>query len=105
MELTATIGPLRFRYRSANTVHLSPLALRPLLVASGDPVSVLERGEPHTLVIDHRTQDQGLARVETWELDGPTEAAVRRLLVLSDALLTGRSRDAARRQPTPAAEG
>lgn len=86
-QQTATLGPLQMRLASVEYRAFRAECPEPfLLLEDGTEVQVFHRGSERYLLVDHRRDSHGPARVEFWELESSPECRVSGLYAVVEAL-------------------
>lgn len=87
MDVLCRLGALEFRLARVEHQALPEMDSHPfLLLPDGTEVRRTTEGLTPYLVVDHRDDVAGMARVEYWETVNTAEAPVRGLITLCDAL-------------------
>jgi hypothetical protein len=85
VDLVANLGALRFVLVATCHATLPELHLRPFLLAEGGEVGTATVAGREFFVLDHRSREGAVARVEYWATELSPEAAPAGLLLLADA--------------------
>jgi hypothetical protein len=85
-ELIASIGPLQFRLSRVEHPAVSPnFAAEPFLFLDGTEVELCSNGPETYLLVDHRGDERGPARIEFWECLGSPELELVGLYTVTNA--------------------
>lgn len=88
MDVVCKLGALEFRLMRVEHQPLPELESRPfLLLPDGTEVRRTTGSASPCLVVDHRHDFEGLARIEYWESVGAQEGPTGMLMTVCDALV------------------
>lgn len=87
MDVTCRVGALEFRLSRVEHHRFDAVDTRPFtLLADGTEVRSTTQGPVPYLVVDHRNESEGLARIEYWDAVSTSEAPIRGLITICEAM-------------------
>ena len=90
MDVLCNVGAMQFRLTRVEHHRFAPPETRPFtLLPDGTEVRRTTASPVPYLVVDHRGDDEAPARIEYWEPVRNSEAPVRGLITVCEALVSG----------------